>query len=115
MRETLKGTEVKRWDGEQAHRWVGSLKPLQDLQLLQTVLWTCFRSVPLQTQSSELGACPTGVVLLRQTIHAQLQRSRPETILNVFQRIRFRFFRACGLVSGRASSASLRRHCRTGS
>ena len=31
MRGTLKGIEVERWGGEQAHRWVGSLKPLQDL------------------------------------------------------------------------------------
>jgi len=31
VRGTLKGIEVERWGGEQAHRWVGSLKPLQDL------------------------------------------------------------------------------------
>ena len=31
MRGTLKGIEVKCWGGEQTHRWVGSLKPLQDL------------------------------------------------------------------------------------
>ncbi|QPD02438.1 MAG: hypothetical protein Nkreftii_000212 [Candidatus Nitrospira kreftii] len=31
MRGTLKGIEVERWGGEQAHRMVGSLKPLQDL------------------------------------------------------------------------------------
>jgi hypothetical protein len=39
----------------------------------------------------------------------------PEKILNVFQRIRFRFFQACGLASGHASFASSRRQCRTGS
>lgn len=31
MRGTLRGIEVERWGGEQAHRMVGSLKPLQDL------------------------------------------------------------------------------------
>jgi len=31
VRGTLRGIEVERWGGEQAHRWVGSLKPLQDL------------------------------------------------------------------------------------
>jgi hypothetical protein len=33
VRGTLKGIEVERWGGEQAHRWVGSLKPLQDLHI----------------------------------------------------------------------------------
>lgn len=32
VRGTLKRIEVKRWGGEQAHRWVGSLKSLQDLR-----------------------------------------------------------------------------------
>ncbi len=64
---------------------------------------------------STLGACPTLTVLLRRTIHDHLRRSRLETILNVFQRIRFRFFRACGLASGRGSFTSRRRQCRTGS
>src|SRR5437016_14240403 len=63
----------------------------------------------------ELGACPTLTVLLRRTIRDQLHRSRPEKILNVFQRIHLRFFRACGLASGRTSFASSRRQCRTGS
>jgi hypothetical protein len=31
VRGTLQGIEVERWGGEQAHRMVGSLKPLQDL------------------------------------------------------------------------------------
>jgi hypothetical protein len=31
VRGTLKKIEVERWGGEQAHRWVGSLKLLQDL------------------------------------------------------------------------------------
>jgi len=54
-------------------------------------------------------------VLLRRATYDHLRRSRPEKILNVFQRIRLRFFLACGLASGRASLASLRRQCRTGS
>ena len=36
-------------------------------------------------------------VLLRQTIHDHLRRSRPEKILNISQRVRFLVFRACGL------------------
>ena len=57
-----------------------------------------------------LGACPTLTFLLWQTIRGHLRRSRPEKILNVFvcQRIRLRFFRACGLASGRTSFASSR-------
>jgi len=35
------------------------------------------------------------------------------TLLNVFQRIRLRVFRACGRASGRPAFASWRRHCRT--
>jgi hypothetical protein len=41
-------------------------------------------------------------------IRDQLRRSQPEKILNVFQRIRLRFFRACGLASGHTSFASSR-------
>jgi hypothetical protein len=41
-----------------------------------------------------LGACPTLTVLLRRTIRDHLRRSRLEKILNVFQRIHLRFFRA---------------------
>ena len=55
-----------------------------------------------------LGSCPTLIVLLRRTIHDHLRRARPEKILNIFQRIRLRFFRACGLVSGCTSFASSR-------
>ena len=55
-----------------------------------------------------LGACPTLTFLLRRTIRDHLRRSRPEKILNVFQRIHLRFFRACGLASGRTSFASSR-------
>ena len=62
-----------------------------------------------------LGACPTLTVLLRRMIRTHLRRSRPEKILNVFQRIPLRFFPACGLASGRASFASSRRQCWTGS
>jgi hypothetical protein len=54
-------------------------------------------------------------VLLRRAKRDHLSRSRREKILNVFQRIRLRFFLACGLASGRASLASLRRQCRTDS
>ena len=46
--------------------------------------------------------------LLRRTICGHLRRSRPENILNVFQRIHLRFFLACGLASGRTSFASSR-------
>jgi hypothetical protein len=63
----------------------------------------------------DLGACPTLTVLLRRTIRNHLRRSRLEKILNVFQRIHLRFFRACGLASDCPSFASLRRQCRTGS
>ena len=49
------------------------------------------------TRPGRPGVCPTLTVLLRQTIHDHLSRSRPEIVLNVFQRIRVRFFRACGL------------------
>ncbi len=45
-------------------------------------------------------------ILLRRTICDHLRRARLEKILNVFQRIRLRFFRACGLASGRTSFAS---------
>ena len=38
MRGTFKGIEVKRRGGEQAHRLVGSLKPLQDLYDRQKAL-----------------------------------------------------------------------------
>lgn len=37
------GAEVRCGGGEQAHRWVGSLKPLQDFYNACRVLWTCFR------------------------------------------------------------------------
>jgi len=60
------------------------------------------------TASRALGACPTLTFLLRRTIRDHLRRSRPEKILNVFQRIRLRFFQACGLASGCTSFASLR-------
>src|SRR6185436_5827965 len=62
-----------------------------------------------------LGACPILTLLLRRTICDHLRRSRPEKILDVFQRIRLRFFRACGLASGHSSFASSRRQCPTGS
>lgn len=55
-----------------------------------------------------LGACPTLTLLLRRTIYGHLRRSRREKILNVFQRIRLRFFRTCGLASRRTSFASSR-------
>jgi hypothetical protein len=55
-----------------------------------------------------LGACPTLTFLLRRTICSHLRRSRPEKILNVFQRIHLRFFRACGLASCRTSFVSSR-------
>ena len=65
--------------------------------------------------SSVLGACPALTFLLRRTIRDHLRRSRLEKILNVFQRIRLRFFRALRRSSGNTSFASSRRQCRTGS
>ena len=62
----------------------------------------------ISLQRWRLGACPTLTVLLRRTIRDHLRRARPEKILNVFQRIRLRFFQACGLASGRTSFASSR-------
>ena len=70
----------------------------------------------LQSARSCLGACPTLTVLLRRTICRHLRRSRPEKLLDVFQRIRLRFFQACppvvrqtgGLASDRTSFASSR-------
>ncbi len=47
-------------------------------------------------------------ILLRRTIRGPLRRSRPEKILNVFQRIHFRFFRPCGLAPNPGSFASSR-------
>ena len=55
-----------------------------------------------------LGVCPTLTVLLQRTIHDHLRRARPEKAFNIFQRIRLRFFRACGFASGRTSFASSR-------
>ena len=51
------------------------------------------------------GVCPSNAILLRQTICRHLRRSRPQEILDVFQRIRLRFLGACGLAS---ASSSLR-------
>ena len=62
----------------------------------------------LSREAHVLGACPTLTFLLRRTIRDHLRRSRPEKILNVFQRIHLRFFQACGLASGRTSFASSR-------
>jgi len=56
----------------------------------------------------ELRSLSDMTVLLWRTIRGHLRRSRPEKILNVFQRIHLRFFRACGLASGRTSFASSR-------
>src|SRR6266404_2410409 len=55
-----------------------------------------------------LGAWATLTFLLRRTIRHHLRRSRPEKIINVFHQIHLRFFRACGLASGRTSFASSR-------
>jgi hypothetical protein len=66
--------------------------------------------IPSQTRSVSafFGTCPTLTVLPRRTICNHLHRSRPEKILNVFQRIHLRFFRARGLASGRTFFASSR-------
>ncbi|BFU96716.1 MAG: hypothetical protein NTNFB02_34380 [Nitrospira sp.] len=50
-----------------------------------------------------LGVCPSNAFLLRQTIREHLRRSRLKNFLNVFQRIRLRIFRACGLASASSS------------
>jgi hypothetical protein len=66
-------------------------------------------SIELADRRVVLGACPTLPFLLRRTICSHLRRSRPEKILNVFERIHLRFFRACGLAARRTSFASSRR------
>src|SRR5213593_1932759 len=66
------------------------------------------RLTRMSGDNRNLGACPTLTFLLRRTILDHLRRSRPEKILNVFQRIHLRFFRACGLASGRTSFAASR-------
>ena len=68
--------------------------------------WIC--ALDVRCETTRLGACPTMTVLLRRTIRDHLRRARPEKILTVFQRIHLRFFRACGLASGRTSFASSR-------
>lgn len=45
-------------------------------------------------------------LLLRRTMLDHLHCSRPQKILSASQRMRLRFFRACGLASGPASCAS---------
>src|SRR5687767_11225149 len=77
------------------------------------------------TSRHSLGVCPSHAILLRQTICSHLGRSRPKTVpaaspsrrraqtwcdlfvapcaLNIFQRIRLWFFRACGLASASIS------------
>jgi hypothetical protein len=44
VRGTLTDIEVGCRGGEQAYRWVGSLKPLQDLHHVDEALWTRLRS-----------------------------------------------------------------------
>jgi hypothetical protein len=74
-----------------------------------------FASVGVRIPPEILGVCPSHAILLRQTSCWHLRRSRLEKILNVFQRIRLRFFRACGLASTGSSFASQRRMTRTDS
>jgi hypothetical protein len=74
----------------------------------------CFTWIPGLSMSM-LGVCPSNAILLRQTIRKHLRRSRLKTFLNVFQRIRLRMFRACGLASASSSFASRRRITRTDS
>jgi putative ABC transport system substrate-binding protein len=74
----------------------------------QTQMNTIFDINRLFRVWRSLGAWATSTFLLRRTIRHHLRRARPETILNVFQRIHLRFFRACGLASGRTSFASSR-------
>ncbi len=62
-----------------------------------------------------LEVCPSNAVLLRQATCRHLRRSRPETILNVFQRIRLRVFHALRRSSTSSAIASQRRLTRTDS
>ena len=64
--------------------------------------------------NNSIGAYQSIAFLLRRTIRGHLRRSRLETILNVFQRIRLRLFRAWGLASGHVYFASSRRDAPTG-
>jgi hypothetical protein len=65
----------------------------------------CFTEIPGLSMSM-LGVCSSNAILLRQTIRKHLRRSRLKTFLHVFQRIRLRMFRACGLASASSSFAS---------
>src|SRR5262245_4705319 len=76
--------------------------------VVERVLWIVSRVSGGEGCTSYLGACPTLTFLLRRTICDHLRRSQAEKILNIFQRIRIRFFRTCGLASGRTSFASSR-------
>src|SRR5438105_2786215 len=62
----------------------------------------------LSRAGHSLGAWATLTFLPRRTICYHLRRSRHEKILNVFQRMHLKFFRACGLASGHTSFASSR-------
>jgi hypothetical protein len=53
--------------------------------------------IALASRAYHLGGLSDSDRLLRRTIRDHLRRSRPEIILNLFQRIRLRFSRACGL------------------
>ena len=53
-----------------------------------------------------LGAYQTLTFLLQRTMHRHLLCSRPRKILTILQRIRLRFFEACGRASAVASFAS---------
>ncbi len=111
LRRSADGVNSSREDSETKHSEAGRQSPS-----LHRLPERPFRTVPggnlrkflrglSQFSLSFLGACPTLTFLLRRTIRNHLRRSRPEKILNVFQRIRLRFFQACGLASGRASFA----------
>ena len=87
---------------------INQINKPDELDKPRTQMNTTDHIVRLFRAGRSLGAWTTLTFLLRRTIRHHLSRSRPEKILNVFQRIHLRFFRACGLVSGRTSFASSR-------
>ena len=86
-------------EGRPFGRTLSRVAPLASTRNRIASLLQCQRGI-----RPTLGACPTWTFLLRQTTHDHLRRFRPEKILNVFQRIRLRFFLARGIASGWTSS-----------
>jgi len=87
---------------------INQINKQDELDKLQTQMNSTDHILRLFRAGRSLGGWATLTFLLRRTICHHLRRARPEKILNVFQRIHLRFFRACGLASGRTSFASSR-------